>query len=302
MDKLKAIRFFLKVSETLSFKQTALHFAVPSSTVSRSIKSLEEQLGATLLERTTRQVRPTETGQWYREEIAGPLRALDSTNAMVDSSAQEPAGTVRITALPEYGKLRLFSALDRFRHMHPEILCDLELTGHSLDLSSGEIDVALRVTAEPPEYLVARRLHTHRSSLFASPAYLSQHGIPASINDMAHHAALAHRGAAGICPWKAALHAGGVITVRRRPVLIANDGLLLLDAALAGEGIAFLPEWGVKSELEAGRLVRLELNDGKLIAPGGQERSMYLLYAPEKARLGKIRALVDFLVKELSGD
>ena len=100
MDKLQAIRFFLKLGETLSFKGTADYFGVPPSTVSRSIKRLEEELGTTLIERTTRQVRLTETGDWYRKEVSGPLRALAAADELAEAHARDPVGTVRLTAFP----------------------------------------------------------------------------------------------------------------------------------------------------------------------------------------------------------
>ncbi|MCO4762263.1 MAG: LysR family transcriptional regulator [Myxococcales bacterium] len=201
MDKLQAIRFFLKLGETLSFKGTATYFGVPPSTVSRSIKTLETDLGVSLVERTTRQVRLTETGHWYRGEVAAPLRALAAADEMADAHSREPTGTVRLTALPGYGEMRLFSVLDRFRAAHPRIVCDVELTDRYLDLSTGDIDIALRATADPPEYLVARRLHTHRFVLVASPGYLSEHGHPKTVAEVAHHAAIGYRGPGGIAPW-----------------------------------------------------------------------------------------------------
>ena len=130
---------------------------MPSSTVSRSIKALEEDLGTAILERTTRQVRLTEAGAWYKEEVSGPLRTLAAADEMAQAQSREPTGTVRLTALPGYGDIRLFAVIERFREMYPRIVCDVELTDSYLDLSSGEIDVALRATDDPPDYLVAKK-------------------------------------------------------------------------------------------------------------------------------------------------
>lgn len=300
MDKLQAMRFFLKLSETLSFKRTAQHFGVPPSKVSRSIKALESELDVRLVERTTRQVRLTETGEWYRNEVAGPLRALAAADELVEAQSREPTGTIRLTALPGYGEIRLFPILQRFREMYPRIVCDVELTDRYLDLSTGEIDVALRATSEPPDYLVAKRLHSHRFVLVAAPGYLAKRGCPRKLADIAEHAAIAYRGAGGVIPWVAMRPDGQVVPVPRTPVLVTTHGVLILNACLASEGLAFLPLWGVAPAIEAGTLEEVTLEDARLVASTGSEMSLYLLYDPRKARLGKVRALVDFLTAELA--
>ena len=300
MDKLQAVRFFLKLSETLSFKRTAEHFGVPPSTVSRSIKALESELDVRLVERTTRQVRLTETGEWYRNEVAGPLRALAAADELVEAQSREPTGTIRLTALPGYGEIRLFPVLQRFRATYPRIVCDVELTDRYLDLSTGEIDVALRATSDPPDYLVARRLHSHRFVLVAAPGYLATNGRPRRLADIEEHASIAYRGTGGIIPWSATCSDGQVVPVPRTPVLVTNHGVLILSACLAGEGLAFLPHWGVAQELEAGTLEEVTLDDARLGARTAAEVSLFMLYDPRKARLGKVRALVDFLTAELA--
>lgn len=299
MDKLQAIRFFLKLGETLSFKGAAAHFAVPPSTVSRSIKALEADLGVTLVERTTRRVRLTEMGEWYRGEVSGPLRALAAADEIAEAHARDPSGTVRLTALPGYGEMRLFSVLDRFRAAYPRIVCDVELTDRYLDLSTGDIDIAIRATADPPDYLVARRLHPHRFVLVAAPDYLAARGRPTTVAEVAEHAALAYRGPRSIRPWLAVRPSGEVVTVPRRLALITNHGRLMLQAALAGEGLALLPHWGVADALASGALEQVTLEDARPVTSTGPEMSLFLLYEPRKARLGKVRAMVDFLREAL---
>ena len=299
MDKLQAIRYFLKLADTLSFKHTASHFGVPPSTVSRSIKALEDDLGTKLVERTTRQVRLTETGDWYREEVTGPLRDLSVADELANAHSREPAGVLRITALAGYGEMRLFSVLEEVRQKFPRIICDVELTDRYLDLSTGDIDIAVRATADPPDYLLARRLHSNRFVLVASPTYLAQHGRPKTLADIVSHTSLSYRGPAGVKPWMAIRSDGSVIQVSRTLGLITNHGLLMLNAAIAGEGLAFLPEWGVSDALESGTLEAITLSDGRLVLSAGPEMSMYLLYSPQKARLGKVRAVVDHLTHAL---
>ena len=114
MDKLRSVRFFTTLADTLSFKQTAKHHGVQPSTVSRAIQALEDELGVALVERTTRTVRLTEAGVWYRGEVVSVLRALDSADALVAARSREATGRLRITALPGYGEAMLIDALDAF--------------------------------------------------------------------------------------------------------------------------------------------------------------------------------------------
>ena len=299
MNKLQAVRFFVKLADTLSFKGTAQHFGVPPSTVSRSIQALEAELGVQLVERTTRQVRLTELGELYRGEVSEPLRALSAADTLVSARSQEATGTLRITALPGYGEVRLFEVLDRFRRAYPQVVCDVEFTDRYLDLSAGEIDVALRATDAPPEYLVAKRLHAHRFVLVASPGYLAAHGRPRVVSEVQEHAAIVYRGPSGLAPWLAQRPNGEVVSVPRRPVFITNHGRLMLQAVLAGEGLVSAPLWGVAEALEAGTLEEVILEDARWVTRRGPQMSLYLLYHPRKARLGKVRAAVEFLTSSL---
>ena len=300
MDKLEAIRYFLKLGETLSFKGTAAHFGVQPSKVSRSIQSLEAELGVSLVERTTRNVRFTETGIWYRGEVSEPLRALGAADEFVAAQAKDPVGTLRITALTSYGEIRLCALLEQFRKAYPRIICDVELTDRYLDLSTGEIDIAIRATAEPPDYLVAKPLHSHRFVLVASPSYIQEHGRPVTLADVGDHAALGYRGPMGAYPWQAVSANGEFVTVSRRLALITNHGSMMLKAAIAGEGLAFLPLWGIESALAQGTLEEIHLQDAHFVKSVGADAKMYLLYHPSKARLGKVRAMVDFLTQTLA--
>ena len=299
MDKLQSIRFFLKVSETLSFKHAAIHFGVPASTVSRAIKGLEEELGVVLFERTTRQVRLTEAGGWYSAEVVDPIRALAAADDMVKAQALEPAGTLRITALPGYGEIRLFDKLDEFRSMYPNVVCDVVLTDRYLDLSTGEVDIALRATADPPDYLVAKRLHSNRFVMVGSPDYLKRQGKPTSVADIVRHDSLGYRGPNGIAPCLLRTSAGDVVPVARTFSLISNHGLQVLEATRQGQGLAFLPLWGVADSLEDGSLEQVTIKEGDFVKSTGPEMSIFLLFDPLKARLGKVRVMVDFLMRTL---
>lgn len=302
MDKLQAIKFFLNLSDTLSFKQTAIQFGVPPSTVSRAIKALESELGVELFERTTRHVRLTEAGSWYGSEVADAVRDLAAADSLVRTESRQAVGTVRITAVPGYGEIRLNRVLDAFRKAYPQVVCEVELTDRFLDLSTGEIDVALRATADPPDYLVARRLHSNRWIMVASPDYLSRNGRPAAPDEIINHKTLAYRGPNGVLPWLFRRSSGDVVQVPSNPIMATNHGMHLLNMVCSGEGLVMLPRWGVGDQLRDGSLEEVTVEGGEFMKLPGPETSVYLLYDPRKVRLGKVRALVDFLVAELTDD
>ena len=232
--------------------------------------------------------------------MTGPIRSIAAADEIANAQSREPKGTVRLTAVTGYGQMRLFPALERFRKAYPNIVCDVELSDRYLDLSTGEIDIAIRATADPPDYLVAKRLHDNQWILVASPEYLAQNGKPKKFSDIEKHAALGYRGARGVMPWLAVCPTGETVTIPRKLSFITNYGLEILDAAKNGEGLAFLPRWGLTDALAENSLQEITLDDARIDFSTGPEMSVYLLYDPVKAKLGKIRATVDFLREALS--
>ena len=183
--------------------------------------------------------------------------------------------------------------------VYPQILCDIELSDRALDLSAGEIDIALRATARPPDDLIEKRLHTHDFKLVASLEYLSREERPGNLKELAQHASLGYRGPTWVYPWYARRSDGELVEVTRNLKLITNQGLYLLEACMKGEGVAFLPRWGVRDELAKGLLEEVSLDDADVNKTPGAEQHIFMLFHPSKARLGKVRAMVDFLMAEL---
>lgn len=298
MDRLRALRYFVKLANTLSFSETAEHFGVPSSSVSRRIKDLEARLGATLFERTTRSVRLTDLGKLYLGEVAGALHSIEMADELVGAQSQAPTGMLRITAMPGYGERFVLPALDRLRDLYADIDFDVRLTDQVISLSGNEVDIAIRAASSLPEQAVARRLGDNEFVLVASPDYIARHGIPRTSYELKNRPVFMYRAPHGILEWFA-FRDGVWRAIELTPKFISNHGQSLLNNAIAGRGIAFLPGWGVAEDIKAGRLQALELEDGPVSASGRANMGMYLLYHPPKFRLRKIRVTVDFLVEAL---
>lgn len=299
MDKLRAIKYFLKVAETGSFSGAAKLLGVPASSVSRRIQDLETALGAILFQRSTRLVKLTELGALYLEQIDPAVAAVEDANETIRQHAKKPSGILRVTALPGYGRFHLIPALRKFGVLYPDVIIDLELTDRLVNLSQNQVDIAIRATANPPERSVARKISENEFVLVASPDYLEQHATPKSVAELETHKTLLYRGPNGILRWQAKTQTGWQELVMPT-AFISTEGQVLVDEAMAGSGIGLIPKWGIEDNLATGRLIQIELDDAKVSISRSENSGIYLLYHRPKYSLQKIRAAVDFLTAELS--
>ena len=299
MDQLRALRYFSKLAQTLSFSETADYFRVPSSSVSRRIKDLEENLGIELFLRTTRSVSLTDLGVLYLAEIKTALQTIEIADEMCKAQSISPSGTVRITAMPAYAELYVLPAIDKMRKLYPDLEFDLNITDQTLSLSSNDADIAIRATSDLPEQVVARQLSKHNFILVASPDFINQNGKPQTSDDLNLFPIFMYRTPRGVLNWQAQKNQTWK-DIELTPKYVSNHGQSLLESVVSGQGIALLPSWGVAKEISTGQLQEIELKDGRLSTSGDLKMNMYLLYHPPKFQLKKIRLTVDFLYRELS--
>ena len=299
MDQLRALRYFSKLAETLSFSETADYFRVPSSSVSRRIKDLEETLGVELFLRTTRSVSLSDLGVLYLTEIKTALQTIEIADEMCKAQSISPSGTVRITAMPGYAELYVLPAIDQMRTIYPDLEFDLNITDQTLSLSSNDADIAIRATSDLPDQVVARRLSKHNFILVASPDFINQNGRPRTSDDLCRFPVFMYRTPHGVLNWQAQKNQTWK-DIELTPRYVSNHGQSLLESVVRGQGMALLPSWGVEKEISTGQLQEIELEDGRLSTNGDVKMSIYLLYHPPKFQLKKIRLTIDFLYKELN--
>jgi len=299
MDQLRALRYFSKLAETLSFSETADYFRVPSSSVSRRIKDLEETLGVELFLRTTRSVSLTDLGILYLAEIKTALQTIEIADEMCKAQSVSPSGTVRITAMPGYAELYVLPAIDRMRALYPDLEFDLNVTDQMLNLSNNDADIAIRATSNLPDQVVARQLSKHNFILVAAPDFINQNGSPQTSDDLNKFPVFMYRTHHGVLNWQAQKNQIWK-NIELTPKYVTNHGPSLLESVVEGRGIALLPSWGVAKEIAAGELQKISLQDGRLSTNGDVEMSIYLLYHPPKFQLKKIKLTVDFLYRELN--
>ena len=297
MDKLRALHYLLKVADTLSFSRTAQAFGVPASSISRRIADLEAELGVELLHRTTRTVRLTEVGTLYVEQVRQGIAQLNDADDLVGRRGSTPSGTLRISAMPSYGKLLLMPALQDFGERYPDVVLDVHLSDALVDLGRDQIDIAIRGGHLPQERVVARKLDPNRLVLAASPQYLRTMGTPRTLDDLQDHRMLMYRGPQAVFKWLGR-EEDGWREIPATPAFISNDGTSLIAMACRHRGLVLLSEWGLKDYLDRGELTEVTL-DRPVSVSRADELGIYLLYLQTRYRVPKVRVAVEFLVKRL---
>lgn len=299
MDKLRAIKYFIKVSETGSFTRAAKELGVPASSVSRRVQDLETELGAVLFHRSTRLVKLTELGELYLEQIDPAITALEDANEIIRQHSQNPSGILRITASPGYGRFRLMPSLKKLRALYPDIVIDLELTDKVINLTQNQVDIAIRATANPPERVVAHKISSNQFLLVASPDYLRKNAIPVTLAELQDHKTLLYRGPDGVLKWQAKTK-NSWEELSTMASFISNEGEALVREALEGAGIGLLPKWAIEKHLATKQLTQINLQDAEVSISRNENSGIFLLYHRPKYSIQKVRATVDFLIAELS--
>jgi len=279
---LNHLRAFVGVARELSFSAAARKLDVPTSTVSRSVTSLEALLGVQLFNRSTRHVSLTPEGVGLYERLAPLLDSLETAVASMPVGGQ-PKGLLRVTAAPDIGATFLAEAATRFTAQYPSVTVDAWITNRRVDLVAEGVDVAIRAAGERlhDSALLARRLMPLEFNLFGAPAYLSLRGTPRSPADFTRHDWVEFRGVK--MPREVGLPAKG-------PRLVSDDFLFVREALRAGGGLGFLPTFLAQADVRAGQLVRVLPRVHKT---GG---SLTLLYAKAKQLPARVTAFRDFLV------
>ncbi|RPE80176.1 LysR family transcriptional regulator [Vulcaniibacterium tengchongense] len=288
---------FVKVVEHGSFISAARALQLPKTTVSRKVQELEARLGAQLLHRTTRKLGLTEAGNVYFEHCQRIARELDEAESAVSQLQGGPRGWLRFTAPYSIGITWIAPLLGEFHARHPEVRVDMVLSNDNVDLIDQEIDVALRGGPLPDSNLIARRLATFRTQVYASPQYIARHGEPLHPDDLQHHRTLAmpkfRRNGQYFWPLSDGTR---LDDYRIDPVLVANDPAPLTGALLCGEALMLASDVTVKAYAEQGYVQRV------LAGWTGPDYAFNAVFPRGRVQSPKVRAFVDFLVERLNFD
>lgn len=293
-DRLNGMRVFAQVVEAKSFSAAAEKLGMSKSLASRYVNALEQSLSVKLLNRSTRKLSLTEGGALFYEHCAKIVQEAILAEQRLTRVQAEPAGLVKVTAVPAFAIRHVLPALSDFHRQHPKIQVKLFCSNRTVELGDEGFDVGIRVSFTPAPHLVARKLAVNRSVLCASPTYLEQHGTPRRIEELRKHQ----------CVLFPALAPKGVWTFRRdgRKYSVPVSGAFETDepdavraAVVAGLGISVLPIYMVADALRQGQLVPMLRNFQIL-----PESAIYLVYLPNRTLSSRVRALIDFLAQRFS--
>jgi len=285
--------YFLALAKHCSFRRAGLELGVTSSALSHSLKGLEARIGVRLINRTSRSVTLTAAGEDLYAALTGPFDAIGMAVEGLNRHRDEPAGRISLNVMELASSLLLSPVLPFFVDRYPGIAIDIAVTNRFVDVVAEGADAGIRWGGTVPEDMIAQRLSSDiRWVVAGSPAYLERHGTPSHPRELSDHRCLRIRlGDESIYHWE--FEKGDDAIAMEVPGAISLDqSQLVLDLALAGAGLAYLPEPAVASLVQQG-LLRLVLSDW---APMG---SGFHIYYPSRRQLPVgLRLLID-LIREL---
>lgn len=244
---------FVAIVEAGSLSGAGRRLRISPAMVSKRLARLESRLGATLVHRTTRRLILSDVGQTFYEDVRRILEATRAAEARVAGQIGQPGGRLRISAPTSFGRLHIVPRLKPFLDHFPRIELSLDLDDGFIDLLDQRIDVAIRISTEPSGSLTAHRIAENNRILCASPAYLAEHGTPASLDGLAGHRLLA---AEHQLPWRLE-GPNGQVSIDGTSAVRTNSSEVARELTIAGLGIALRSTWDIRPALSDGALVRI---------------------------------------------
>lgn len=288
MDRIDAMRAFVAVVVEGSFSNAAAAMQLSPQLVSKYVSKLEERLDVRLFNRTTRKVSLTEAGTHYFEHAQQILLSIDNMESQLGGLHQNPKGTLRISAPVSFAMRHMAKLVTDFQTLYPSVTIDLQLNDRKVDIVEEGFDVALRIGQLKNSSLIAKQVAPIRVILCASPSYLEKNGTPSRPEDLKNHRYLHYsymerNAKESIYQWLRTEN--GQLSGE----LTSNNGDLLVNAAIAGGGIALQPTFIASEAISQGELV--------IVLPEYEPETLglYAVYAHRKLLPHKIRCFIDFI-------
>ncbi|MDR5853287.1 LysR family transcriptional regulator [Caballeronia sp. LZ062] len=294
MDHLQSMKVFVRVADLGSFARAASAMDISNAVATRHVADLESRLGTRLLNRTTRSLSLTESGQVYLERARQILDELEDVEQMVVARNHEPLGSLRIVAPVVFGLHNLAPVLQTYAQRYPKVLPDVTLVDRQVDLVEEGFDVGIVIARQVKSAsVVTRRLTTGCMTVCATPDYLEKHGTPTRPEHLLEHPCLSLPSEY----WgdeRVFTGPDGEVRVRPQNVIIANNTEMLRQFALLGMGIAILPSYLIGNDMNRNQLVRL-LGDYQL-----PQVEINVAYPSRRHLPAKVRTFIDHLVEHFS--
>jgi DNA-binding transcriptional LysR family regulator len=289
MDRLDAIRIFVRLVECGSFSAVGREEGIGQPAVSKQVASLERYLGAQLVLRTSRRIVITEAGQTFYESAKRLVDDFEAAESTVGDRQRAPRGIVRINVAPVHGRLCIMPLLAGFLERYPEVSVEVSVSSQSVDLLAEGVDVAIRHGQLADSSLTARKLSTTRMVLAASTDYVAAHGVPARFSDLDAHACIVFLRGRERSPWQ--LKVGReVVSYMPAGKILTGDAETVRASVLGGMGISQVPAWLLEDQVRAGRV--------QVMLPQLQPAPIpiHLVYLAGRRVPMRVKVLMDYLV------
>ncbi len=291
---LNDIQVFMAVVDTGSFISGGQAMGLTRSAAGKAVIRLEERLGVRLLNRTTRSLNLTDEGRLFYERGLQILASVDEAEASVAGRSGTPRGILRLTVPDAFGRLVVLPILKKYLEDWPDIQAEVSFTDRLTDLIEEGFDVAIRIGGtDVDSRLVSRVVATYEAKLCAAPSYLAAQGEPLRIDDLAQHECLIFSSRTRRQSWRVRGEDGSAVKAEGRSRLRMDSAEAIRDAALAGLGVALLPDFLVAEDLRAGRLQQVlpgvELGDVRIVT----------LYPTKRLLEPRVRRFLDLLIAAL---
>lgn len=292
MDKLQAMRIFVRVAELNSFSAVAQQLGVARSVITRQIAALENNLGTKLMARSTRRLTLTSEGAGYLEKCRVILNLIDAAETGIAEEQLAPRGLIRISVPLSFGIKRVMPHLLEFVRRYPEVNLDMDYSDRRVNLIEDGIDLSIRITQKLESNDVVRKISSSRLLVIASPDYLARYGTPVHPSELSHHQCLGYTIAGGQQSWQ--FHVSEKLqSFPVRTQINANNGEALTEAAAQGLGITCQPDFIAEPYLLSGRVKEIL---EKYAMP---DLGIYAVLPSNRQIPHRVRVLMNFLVTEL---
>ncbi|MDH2635605.1 LysR family transcriptional regulator [Acinetobacter nosocomialis] len=297
--ELSAISIFVTVVEAGSFVKAAEQLHLTRSAISKNIARLEEQLGVALFKRTTRSLSMTDEGALFYEHSRRALSEIQNAAALLDQGKINATGRLRMSVPVLFGQLFAAPLMVKFAQQHADLQLEISFNDRTVDLVEEGFDLCIRIGALPDTtQLVAKPIGQHRMLLCASPNYLNENeAVPLEyIEDLDIHTTIADPHFGQIKKWQLQKENSEPLFIKPKAKLLLNDLQAIKNAALAGAGIAWLPDWLIQNELQDGTLVQVFETMSSIAFP------IHLVWPALPFMPLKTRLAIDYLAQHLPSE
>ncbi len=291
MDTLTRMRAFIDVVEAEGFSAAARKIGRSKALLSKYVRELEDELGALLLNRTTRQFSLTEAGHTYYRRASEIVREVDSLADAVRESSGDVRGRIKLSAPRTFADADIGQSLIDFAKQHPDIVLEIHLDDRFVDMVEEGFDLAVRITRLENSSLIARRLAPFSVRICAAPGLISAKGMPARPQELAKLPCIIDTNGRWLSNWPFRGEESDTISVAVSGPMEVNSPIAARAAAVAGLGFAVLPDFIAAPEIASGRL--MPVLDDRVLQGGG----IFAVYPHRRYLPAKVRVLVDFLAQ-----